>query len=598
MNYFDKILHLIISKKKQIIFALFALICYIFDNNSSNILASAAPLVVATAAGAGSATTAGGVAATTGAAASAAGAATATSATGGTAAATNAVNSTSKIASSLPKSGMAKEASGSMNDFAKPNNLKNTNPKYNMGSMNPESSLPLSDSATDILSEKKGIKETAKNNFIPSSSKDMEEDFEEEVTMESASKELIPKSGMNVVGCILGSMFLFIISVPLVILLLINASSSTMSQVDCSMQEGSNCVEEEVGLLHKLKNLFKYGSYGSNSEIVLKKIEDAYNDIKEEYDFIINLPLLTSSLFSDTEYIKTDVEEGNIVITDKMLERIEYVRDMAELQMISKFHIFYCSRTSYYNEETDSYESDYQSTYQYTTEDEDAVVDIPTAECNSSTANSLIKKVTYYFDEEKYFKRLEPSEELDLVYSDFEEADKMLVSKIRNQYHLYNYMNQIVDLSEYEEAPMELEFDTNVNLQSPLKGWMSITSPFGMREGEYAGMHDGIDLVASDKSIYAAGNGVVTRSNVEKEGGNVIEITHTDINGVQYVTQYAHLRERLVSLGDTVSANDVIGIMGDTGTMASGVHLHFTMWRKEPYELINPRKLFSEASNY
>jgi HJR/Mrr/RecB family endonuclease len=39
-------------------------------------------------------------------------------------------------------------------------------------------------------------------------------------------------------------------------------------------------------------------------------------------------------------------------------------------------------------------------------------------------------------------------------------------------------------------------YDTNINLSSPLKGWVYITSPFVMRDGLFAGMHKGIDLVA------------------------------------------------------------------------------------------------------
>lgn len=603
MNYFNQILHFIKSKKKQIIFALFALFCYIFDNNnSSNLLASAAPLIVAAGASTGSAI--GGAAAGT-AVTSAAGTAATSAASGTLSAASTAktAGTATKIASSNTKEKTLNIKNNvqknSVSQTTNNSNLKNTNPKQNNGVLGINSNSIVSEDESNILDDENKKKPKTKNNFVPSSFDDVDEE-EEDVVMDSASKELVSNSGSKMLGCFLVTFFLPFFAVPLIMLSLINPSSSTLSQIDCSKQEGSNCIveEESGGLLHKLKNLFKYGAYGSNNEVVLKKIEDTYDEIKAEYDFIISLPLLTSSLFSDAEYVKTDVVNNQIVITDEMLERTEYIRDMAELQMIPKFHIYYCAVSSYYNEYTGEYENDYKAQYQYTTEEEEAVEGIPEAECNASTANSTIKKITYYFNEDKYFERLEPSEELDLVYSDFIDADKLLVSKIRNQYNLYKYMNDIDDVAAYEEAPMELQYDNNVNLQSPLKGWISITSPFGMREGTYAGMHNGIDLVSSDKNIYSAGSGVVTRSNVEKEGGNVIEITHTDVNGVQYVTQYAHLSQRLVSLGDTVSANDVIGIMGDTGTMASGVHLHFSMWRKEPREFINPRKLFSSASNY
>jgi hypothetical protein len=219
--------------------------------------------------------------------------------------------------------------------------------------------------------------------------------------------------------------------------------------------------------------------------------------------------------------------------------------------------------------------------------------------CDSSTVGMILKDKIIIFNEDEYFRKLEESDTLDLVYSDYMESDTLLVSKIKTQYYLFNSLNLIkTENDEYNVIPLSIMYDTNINLSSPLKGWISITSPFGMRDGMFAGMHNGIDLVANHKDIYAAGNGVVTRSNVEIAGGNVIEITHTTSDGTEYVTQYAHLSQRLVSVGETVNSGDIIGIMGDTGTLASGVHLHFQMWLKEPYELLNPKNLFSNASNY
>ena len=312
--------------------------------------------------------------------------------------------------------------------------------------------------------------------------------------------------------------------------------------------------------------------------------------IYDEENFAINLPLLSSSLFSDAEYSKSEINENNeIVITDKMLERLEFLEELARLQMIEDYVIYTCSaknvegKTIYYKE---------------TNYDNIDPTTVKEGECNESTVDMIFKEKLVQFNEDEYFIRLEESQILDDVYSDYFESDSLLVSKIKNQYYIFNTLNLIdTDDEDYAPVPMELLYDSNVNLQSPLKGWYSITSPFGMRDGEYAGMHTGIDLVANDKNIYAAGTGIVTRSNVEREGGNVVEITHTASDGRQYVSQYAHLSQRLVSVGDEVNSGDIIGIMGDTGTMASGVHLHFAMWLKQPYELLNPKILFDNSSN-
>lgn len=622
MNCFiERTLKFIYSKRKQIVFALFAIICIILDkDNSTGLLRAAAPAVVAAAAaGSSTATGAAGASAAAGAA------------SGGTSAAGTASSAAATASNAEKGREAATKVKGSIDATqkadVKPNNFnnnvpRNTNPKtYKSETLssttvnkNDVISAPngLTDETsratqkasgkTDVENETKKSKKNSRLN--PELNKDNDTE-EEEVIMDNAAEEVTKDAGGMAVGCIFAVIFIIIFSVPLTILLIINADTSTLSQVNCSLLSGGNCVEEEsdAGFFEKLKNLFVYGAYGSNSEVVLKEIEDSYTEIKEEYDFIISLPLLVSSLFSDSEYIKTEVEGGNIVITDKMMDRVQYIYDTALLQLIPKYNVYSC-HAELVDEQYNIYS--YTPTYEYTltpTYDEgdttEAIAEtIPTGVCDASTAGSIYKEVIYYFDLEKYFKRLKISEELDLVYADYVEADKLLVSKIQNQYILYMYINQIEDVATYADVPLQLEHDESVNLQTPLSGSYAITSQFGMRDGEYAGMHNGIDLVSNDKNIYSAGTGVVTRSNVETEGGNVIEITHTDSSGKQYVTQYAHLSSRLVNVGDTVSSGDVIGIMGDTGTMASGVHLHFSMWENEPYELLNPRKLFSEASNY
>lgn len=638
----DKTIKFIFSKKKQILFALFALICIILDKESSSVLLrSAAPAVVAAAA-TGS-TAAGGTAITGTAAASTATAGTATAgtaatgtsaagtATAGTTATGTATAGTTPASTTTPNimmsglgtapasSGGSTMASRSVQKVTMTNNNfpvdssvpKNTNPKAfksDILSSNTITDKKLSSidrldegaskssqkasSMSDVQKEKKNSKN---NRMNPELNKDADKDDDEEFD-NAADTSIKTVVSPMLIGCAIVAPILgFIMLVPMLFLALINPSSSSLSQIDCEMQQGGICdeTEEETSFWDKLHNLFTYGTYGSNSEVVIKEIEDTYDKIKEEYDFIISLPLLTSSLFSDKEYVETDVNDGKITITDKMMDRVQYIYDMAFLQLIPRFHIYTCE--TYRNEY--GY-MDYRQSYQYSTEEEEEVLDIPTGVCGEDVSGGIFKEIEYFFDEAKYFVRLQSSEELDLVYKDYLDSDELLVNKIMNQYYIYKNIYKVEDEAVYINVPIYLEHDESINLSTPLKGSYSITSPFGMRTGEYAGMHNGIDLVSSDKNIYAAGTGIVTRSNVEKEGGNVIEITHTDSSGRKYVTQYAHLSERHVNVGDVINSGDVIGIMGDTGTMASGVHLHFSMWDKESGTYYNPRKLFSDASNY
>jgi LysM repeat protein len=91
------------------------------------------------------------------------------------------------------------------------------------------------------------------------------------------------------------------------------------------------------------------------------------------------------------------------------------------------------------------------------------------------------------------------------------------------------------------------------------------------------GLHgwNGVDIGAyRDAHILAsaAGTVIVARNNGGWNGGygNYVVISHP--NGTQ--TLYAHMDKVLVSMGESVSQGQTIGLMGATGK-ATGVHLHF-----------------------
>lgn len=103
-------------------------------------------------------------------------------------------------------------------------------------------------------------------------------------------------------------------------------------------------------------------------------------------------------------------------------------------------------------------------------------------------------------------------------------------------------------------------------------GWIS--SRFGRRTDPFTGrpaMHRGIDFAGRPGTeIVSAGDGVVIFAGSRYGFGRMIEINH----GNGYVTRYAHNKENLVDVGDTVRKGEVIGLMGSTGR-ATGTHLHF-----------------------
>ena len=104
----------------------------------------------------------------------------------------------------------------------------------------------------------------------------------------------------------------------------------------------------------------------------------------------------------------------------------------------------------------------------------------------------------------------------------------------------------------------------------------TINSPYGYRWGK---LHEGTDIGGNyGDPIYAANNGVVAASGYTSTNGNYVYIDHK--NG--YYTTYSHLSARLVKQGDVVEMGQLIGKMGKTGN-ATGVHLHFSVWKGYPH---------------
>jgi murein DD-endopeptidase MepM/ murein hydrolase activator NlpD len=109
------------------------------------------------------------------------------------------------------------------------------------------------------------------------------------------------------------------------------------------------------------------------------------------------------------------------------------------------------------------------------------------------------------------------------------------------------------------------------------RGAPRITSNFGDRDNPNnpgtRQNHGGIDLSASvGTPVKAALAGRVTFAGESGNYGTLIKIEHTG----NLETRYAHLSGKSVSVGDNVTAGQVIGSSGQSGN-ATGPHLHFEL---------------------
>jgi murein DD-endopeptidase MepM/ murein hydrolase activator NlpD len=123
-------------------------------------------------------------------------------------------------------------------------------------------------------------------------------------------------------------------------------------------------------------------------------------------------------------------------------------------------------------------------------------------------------------------------------------------------------------------------------LSWPLSGGAGrISSGFGSRKSPTAGAssyHKGLDIaISAGTPILAAGSGKVVTATYSSSAGNYVMVSH----GNRLYTVYMHASRLAVSVGDTVSAGQVIAYVGSTG-ISTGAHLHFGVSKNGSY--VNP----------
>ncbi len=102
----------------------------------------------------------------------------------------------------------------------------------------------------------------------------------------------------------------------------------------------------------------------------------------------------------------------------------------------------------------------------------------------------------------------------------------------------------------------------------PLRG--VVTSTFNASEGHY-----GIDIVTkADEAVKACLDGTVIMASWTSDAGYVIMVQHN----LDLVSLYKHNAVLLKKTGDKVKAGEAIAIVGNSGELTTGPHLHFELW--------------------
>lgn len=131
--------------------------------------------------------------------------------------------------------------------------------------------------------------------------------------------------------------------------------------------------------------------------------------------------------------------------------------------------------------------------------------------------------------------------------------------------------------NEFKDAPKNTDF-RYLNFFAPVSG--KVSSHFNPKE-----KHFGTDIITSkNKAIRATLSGTVVFSAWTPQNGNVILLQHPN----NMISVYEHNAILFKKEGDFVNAGDPIAIVGNSGELSSGPHLHFELWyRGSPVDPIN-----------
>jgi murein DD-endopeptidase MepM/ murein hydrolase activator NlpD len=115
------------------------------------------------------------------------------------------------------------------------------------------------------------------------------------------------------------------------------------------------------------------------------------------------------------------------------------------------------------------------------------------------------------------------------------------------------------------------------NADAQLKSFVFFLPLKGVLLGKFEPQrqHYGVDIVArKNEPIKAIAEGTVIISSWTQDSGYTIGIQHKN----HLVSFYKHNSVLLRKAGETVRAGDIIAIIGNSGELTDGPHLHFELW--------------------
>ncbi|GBU07834.1 peptidase M23 [Bacteroidales bacterium] len=173
--------------------------------------------------------------------------------------------------------------------------------------------------------------------------------------------------------------------------------------------------------------------------------------------------------------------------------------------------------------------------------------------------------------------------EIDSVYA-LQKIDKEDIKSLEKSPETKKILDKYAEEEKYNLTVLSSNASTDIPENTmffrPVKGIVS--SHFDAAE-----RHFGTDIAAAEKSsVLATLKGTVVYAGFDANTGYNIQLQHK--NGM--ISIYKHNAVLLKKIGQEVNAGEVIALVGNTGTLSTGSHLHFELWYKgspvDPEEFI------------
>ena len=164
------------------------------------------------------------------------------------------------------------------------------------------------------------------------------------------------------------------------------------------------------------------------------------------------------------------------------------------------------------------------------------------------------------------------------------EENKLELQDLTNDYSAVDsfFRQEFESNLSFSEIIRSTDSDQNLLLMSPVSS--GVLSSFY----DPSKSHFGIDITCKEEEpIKSVLDGTVLMSSWTKDSGYVISIIHPN----NLISVYKHNSKVFVEPGEIVKTGDVISIIGNTGELSTGPHLHFELWLNG--KSINPSEFIS-----